>query len=180
MAVEIGSQEYQTYASDAEAHEYLAADFGAAVWRAEDDEDQHARALVTATRILDRMAWAGDKADAAQALAWPRTGTGITGVEDDAIPQPIIDASILLAKLIHAGSAVDGTPSTAQSIKRQRAGSVEQEFFRSFDDPTRLPTEVHELIGPYLAGSGGVGGAIASGVCEPTAFHPGYGLSGPY
>jgi hypothetical protein len=166
--VTIATVDYEVYADIETADAYLAADFGASLWRAEADEDQKARALVTATRILDRQLWPGQKEDPDQALAWPRTGTGISGVEDDEIPQPIIDASIILAKLIHAGSKVDDQATTDTGIKRQKAGSVEIEYFIPTTDPSRLPVAVMELIGPFLGGAG-FAGSIASGTgaCGP-------------
>jgi hypothetical protein len=176
--VTIDAIDYDTYADIADADEYLAADFGASLWRAELDDDQKARAEVTSTRILNRLIWAGDKTDPDQPLAWPRTGTGISGVDDDEIPQPIIDASIVLAKLIHAGQNIDDQASTDSGVKRQKAGSVEIEYFLPTTDPQRLPVSVMELIGLYLSGLVGLGGAIASGVhaCAPCG---GYEPTGP-
>lgn len=163
--ITLDGTDFETYADVAEADEYLAGDFGATIWRAETSDDLKGRALVTATRILDRMVWAGEKEDVDQLLAWPRTGTGATGVEDDVIPQDIISASIVLAKLVHSGSSVDSSSSTESNIRSQRAGSVAIEYFRISEDPTRLPTEVHELIRRFLGGSGAVAGVIAHGTC---------------
>jgi hypothetical protein len=108
--VTINAVDYDVYADLDTADEFLAADFSADAWRAETDVDQKARADVTATRLLDRIRWAGEKTDPDQLHAFPRTG--ITGLDEDTVPQPIIDASIVLAKLIHAGSSVDSQPST--------------------------------------------------------------------
>lgn len=177
--ITINSSDYETYADVATADEYLAGDFGATRWQAEADDDSKGRALVTATRILDRMCWLGDKAVAAQLLAWPRTGTGLSDIDDDEIPQDVIDASVVLAKLIHAGSTVDSTPSTASNIKRQQAGSVSIEYFRPGESPTRLPIAVHEMIKRYFCG-GGYAGVIASGVDGCSAFNPGYDIGAPF
>lgn len=142
--VTISSTDYEVYDDIATADQYLAADFGADVWRAETEDDPKARALVTSTRILNRMPWADDR-------DWPRPGTADTETGD--IPQPVLDASIVLAKLIHAGSKVDSQASTQSgNIRRQQAGSVAIEYFYPTDDPTRLPVEVMELIRDYLGG----------------------------
>jgi hypothetical protein len=117
--VTISATDYAVYADLPAANAFLAADFGATDWRAETDTDEQKRALVTATRLLNRLNWAADR-------DWPRPGTDDT--QTAAVPQPVIDASIALAKLI------------------------------------RLPVEISELIGPYLAGAT-IGGALASGTC---------------
>lgn len=174
--VTIDTIDFETYATVEEADEYLAADFGATLWRAETDDDQKARALVTSTRILNRLSWAGQPEDSDQPLAWPRSG--IDGVDEDVIPQRVIDASIVLAKLIHAGSKVDDQQTTETGIKREKAGSVEIEYFIPTTDSQRLPTSVTELISPYIGGLA-IGGSIASGVCEPSAFSCPYPIVGP-
>lgn len=177
--VTIGSADYDVYAEVADADEYLAADFDATLWRDETDSNQKARALVSGTRLLDRQLWPGEKTDEDQPNQWPRTGTGISGVDEDTVPEPIIDASIVLAKLIHAGSKVDSQPSTQSgNIKRQRAGSVEVEYFVPVDDPTRLPTEVQEMLAPYLAGSGR-SGAVAFGTDGCSVVNETFGTTWP-
>lgn len=176
--VTINTVDYDVYADVPAADEFLAADFGATAWRAETDDEQKSRALVSATRLLDRLVWAGDKTDPDQILAWPRSNTGLSDVDEDTVPQPIIDASIVLAKLIHAGSKVDSQPSTQSgNIRRQRAGSVELEYFFPQDNPTRLPIEVEELVARFLA-TANFTGALSSGtdgesiVCH--GFRPGW------
>jgi hypothetical protein len=175
--VTINAVDYDVYADLDTADEFLAADFSADAWRAETVVDQKARADVTATRLLDRIRWAGEKTDPDQLHAFPRTG--ITGLDEDTVPQPIIDASIVLAKLIHAGSSVDSQPSTQSgNIRRQQAGSVSIEYFFPLDDPTRLPVEIEELIAPYLATA--AFGSLAFGTCGRSitdcdhSFEPGW------
>lgn len=179
-SITIGSSTFSTYGTVAEADTYLEGDFGAALWRAEADEDQKARALVTATRVIDRMCYLGDKTDPDQDNAFPRDDMGLDDYPDGAVPQEIIDASFVLAKLIHAGSKVDDNPTPGQpGIKRQKAGSVEVEYFIPTEDPTRLPTSVWEMISKFFCGGTGLGGSIASGVDGCSAFSPGYGVNGP-
>lgn len=153
--VQIDSLPFTTYADLATADEYLEGDFSATTWRANTaDDDNKSRALVTATRILNRMPWSADR-------DWPRPGTDDT--QTGTIPQDIIDASIVLANLIYNGSQVDNQATTATGIRRQKAGSVEVEYFFPTTDPSRLPVAVQELIGPYLASVSF--GSLASGVC---------------
>lgn len=174
--ITIDSVSYNAYADVATADAYLGADFAASTWRDALTDDK-ARALVSATRVLDRQSWAGEKEDPDQALAWPRADTGIDGVEDDVVPTAIINASIELANAILTGTDA-ANQTQAQSIKRQAAGSVSIEYFRAFDDPARFPLSVQELIAPYLAGSGSaIATTIATGVDACSDFSRGYGPS---
>lgn len=179
--VTIGTTDYDVYADVGAADDYLAAEFDATLWRAEDDDDQKSRALVSATRLLDRQKWAGDKEDEDQLHAFPRTGMGLADIDDDEIPQDIIDASIVLAKLIHSGSNVTSSEDSASNIKRQKAGSVEQEFFSPtlFEDSGRWPTEVLELIGRYLAGGGTGGTNVAFGTDGCSMTNETFGTTWP-
>lgn len=181
--VDIGSNSYETYADVDQADEYLAAEAGATAWRAltgDDGEDTKARALVSATRLIDRQQWPGERDEDDQTLAWPRSGTGVSGVVDDEVPQLVIDASIVLASLIVAGVDVTSVPSTASGrVKRQRAGSVEIEYFGDVGiSGTRLPLQVHEMLAP-LFGYTGLGGARPQGTDACSDFRYGYDPSGP-
>jgi hypothetical protein len=115
-------------------------------------------------RLLEKQRWAGDKDVSTQALAWPRSGTGITDVEDDVVPQRVIDAQCELADMIADGTDVEGTTNTAEKVKRLKAGSVEIENFRGAEGAAvRFPTQVHELLRDYLAsGAAGLVG-VATG-----------------
>ena len=62
--------------------------------------DLQARACATATRLLDRLPWVGERVTTTQALAWPRYGAyspdGLL-LASDAIPQPVQHATARLA-----------------------------------------------------------------------------------
>lgn len=152
--VSLGGNEYEVFASLPTADIYLAAEPNADLWR-EADQEANGRADISATRILNRMRWAGEKTDADQALAFPRINTGVDGADEFTIPQAIIDGSIELANAIRNGYDAANLASTASGVRRQKAGSVEIEYFASVSvDGLRLPLPVMELIGPYLAGEG--------------------------
>lgn len=178
--IDIGLETYQGYADQDAADFYLAADFNAAAWR-EADLDTKGRALVTATRVLDRQSWQGTRTVADQPLAWPRAG--IAGVDQAGVPLAVISALIELAAQIIGGYDAANKASTASGVKRQKAGSVEIEYFANNQGGPdgsgyRLPLPVWELISVYLAGQGGgLSGAIASGVCGDTAFGQDYQVS---
>jgi hypothetical protein len=163
MDVEIDGTTYPAHADVATASAYLAADVNAQPWRDAEEIDQ-ARALVTATRILDRQPWREGYATDAAWLAM------------------IPDATAELAAQIIGGYDASNQQTTAQSIRRQKAGSVEIEYFRGAEgQPLRLPLPVWELIRPFLAGGGvGLAGSIAHGVDgrSITERPCGYDLSG--
>lgn len=174
--VTINAVDYDVYADLDTANAYLAADFSADSWRAETVDDKLRRALVSATRLLDRQTYLGEKTDVDQLHAFPRTGTGVEGVDDDTVPQDIIDASCVLANLIYIGSKVDGSASTLSgNVRRQRAGSVEIEYFAPVDDATRFPVQIEELIGKYM-GAGASLGDLAFGVDGSTITCNNFGL----
>lgn len=179
--VTITGNDYDVYSDVATADEYLAADFTATQWRAETDAEQKARAKVTAYRTLNQLSWRGDKTDPDQGPAFPRTGMGLSDIDDDEIPQEILDAENLLAKYVHNGTVSTSASTTASGVKRQKAGSVEIEYFNPLmvSDPTLFPEDVMDLIRRFLGGDRLVGGSIAYGTCTPSGFNPDYSVSGP-
>lgn len=172
--VTINSQNYDVYGDVPAADAYLDAASHATSWQAETDQTTKARLLVTATRMLDRQLWKGDKADAAQPLAWPRLNTGITPdpiVDGNGIPVDIINASFELALALMDGSEVQNQQTTRERFRSISAGSVSITNFRGIDDfPTRFPQIVQELLRNYLAGDGSTIMAKATGVDEDTTF----------
>lgn len=168
--VDAGGEEFTVYADIDTADAYLAGAFHATDWASLTD-DVKGKALVTATRILDRQRWLGSKTVSDQVLAWPRTGTGVSGVEDDTIPEAIIAGAIELALTVSAGADVQNQATTEETVKRIQAGSVSIENFRSTQQfSARFPQIIQELIGVYLlGGSASFGGPIVSGTdaCSP-------------
>ncbi len=164
--VTIGGVDYNSFEDLATADIYLAADPNADAFRAGDD-DAKGRWLVTATRTLARQNWQD-------------------GVIADPLPQEIRDATVELANAIAGGFDAANSETTASGIKRQSAGSVEQEFFHpgslGMAHGHRFPLSVWELIRGLLAGSGasGIGSSLASGTCGQTIADIDYGYSGGY
>lgn len=176
--VDIDGTTYFAYASLEDADGYLAANLAADTWRGTDD-DRKGMALVTATRVLDRQRWRGTKTDTAQVGAWPRSGTGLAGVEDGTVPADIVNGSIELASALLDGSEAQTAQSTAQTIQSLRAGSVSLSYFRGAEGaPLRFPLPVMELIRLYLAGGGsGMAGAIAYGTGKQSTTVDDYGYT---
>lgn len=181
-SVQIGSTSYASYASVEQADAYLAAAIHATNWWTATD-DTKARALVSASRMLDRQDWLGDKTDPDQVLAWPRSNTGVDGVEDDVIPEPIVSAAIELALALVDGATVQTDANTSQKIQSISAGSVSISYFRGAEGVARrFPLIIHELVRDYLSGSAGLAigtGSIAFGVDGESSLENDYGLTGP-
>ena len=181
QGVQIGTYFYDTYADIPSADEYLEAASDGAAWRALTDEDTKARYLVSATRVLNALNWKGELVDPAQPLAWPRSG--ITDVDPTGVPQPIFDASIVLANEIANGIDIVNMTSTKEAQqKRLKAGSVEIEYFKASGLGGRqfpLPKPAWLLISPFLAGQGAAQGARACGTAGLSQTTPGYGHVDP-
>lgn len=163
--ITIGGVDYDSFQTRAQANAYLAVSPYAEAWRALADTDA-ARGpyLIEATRILVRQSWPA-------------------GVIADPLPQVIKDATVELASAMAGGYDAANQATTATGIKRQKAGSVEQEFFWSQTVATgyRFPLPVWELIKSLLGGDGsGLGGSFSSGTCgrDISQIDYGYGPGG--
>lgn len=164
-SVTIGGATYSSYADASTADAYLAASITATGWTSL-DADTKAQCLVTATRLLDRQAWAD----------------GYTTFDQRKVVGAIVNACCELAALFAAGTtdALDGASQTGP-VKSMKAGSVSLEYFASsatFIAASRFPATVQELLGPYLASGAAsdVGAPYAGGTCEKSAFDQSFGL----
>lgn len=165
----INSQPYDSYSTLAYADLYLQANFLASGWFSLTD-DQKGSALVTATRLMDRQCWLGDPTGlSGQLLKWPRMNTGIEGVDDNVIPQDIIDGCVELAFALTDGNeAVNSQVPGVQKIQSLGAGSVNIQWFRLAEGEAaqvnRFPLPVQELVGKYMCGAGaGLDALVPSG-----------------
>lgn len=132
------------------------------------------KALVTATRMLEREIWAGSKTVSTQTLSFPRTDlikADGTIVDSSTIPQEIKDAQCELALALINDSTIQSNATTGSNIKRVDAGGVEVEFFQ----PTKgfkFPTIVQKLVGQFLGSAAGSGitGSYEYGAGEDSNF----------
>ena len=113
-------------------------------WVAAND-DARARAIITATALLDRLRWQGRPLAPTQSLAWPRVADGCPpgyplSVET---PQAIVTATVELA--IHLLGT--GEPSGAPVQQRMLGDSLVMYFPTIADE---FPKHVRRLIEPYL------------------------------
>lgn len=174
--ITIGTTDYEVYGDLDEALEYLAADANAATFRDAEEVDQQ-RWLVTATRIIDRQIYAGEKTDEDQTAAFPRSG--ISGYDEDEVPQAVIWAEFELANAMANGWDAANVQSTAQTTRRLKAGSVEIEYFRGAEgEAFRLPLPVTELLSAFFGSSSALAGSLAYGTCLDSIFDEDWSLSG--
>lgn len=181
--VTISGNDYDTYRDLADTEEYLEAQISAATFQASTDDNQKGRAIVSATRFLDRQEWQGEKADQYQVHAFPRTGlTYVDGsdVPSDAVPTEVLDAESELAAIMIDGTDVQGTNAPgAQTIQSLRAGSAAITYFRGEEQLSRFPQIVHELLGRWLLGAAPGLVSIATGVDGEDEFDEDrFGLNG--
>lgn len=151
--VTISGTDFTVYSTDVEALAYHQGSISSAAAAFRDATgDTQKRAVVSATRWLDGLAWKGDKADEDQALAWPRTGTGVDGVGDDETPAAVVKACQELAALLVSDADLEATLNSAAATKRLKAGSVELEYFRptNVTVSTPVPKTVMNLIRSLL------------------------------
>lgn len=178
--VEIAAKTYKVLADVDFADEYLAADPNAAAWAA-GEALQKAQWLVQATRIFGRQSWRGMQLDE---LAFPRSG--LDGVSPDTIPLAMQQATAELASALAGGYDAANQSSTATGIKRQKAGTVEIEYFFATGPAgdgsgLRFPLPIWELVAAFLSSGGSItiGGAISSGTDAPSAFEHDFNFSAP-
>ncbi len=179
QTVTIDGTEYEAYTDLAYADAYLNADINAAVWAALDDNAK-GRDIIAATRVLDRQNWLGSKTDEGQELAWPRAGTGISGVEDDVIPDDIINACCELAMAQAMGIDIGNYTTTQSQERRIKAGSVEVENFKATGLAAigyPLPKGPWLLIRQYIVGTGTAAFARSRGTCGESVTIPGFGFT---
>lgn len=164
--VTVGGTSYPSYADEATADAYLAASITATAWATASD-DTKAKALVTATRLLDRQSWLDD----------------YDTFDLRKVVDAIVNACCELAALFAAGSTdtLDGASQTGP-VKSMKAGSVSLEYFASsatFMAASRFPATVQELLGPYLASgaSSEISTPYAGGTDRCSTFDQSYGLT---
>lgn len=162
--ITIDGNEYFSYADEDTADEYLAASSGATAWRAAATIDKQ-RALVSATRFLDRLKWLP---------AWDTQ-------EEREAEQKVVDACCEIAAMIVAGEPLEPQSTLAGETKRLKAGSVEIEYFRGGSGVFVIPKLILDLLAGLLAGQGaGIGLSFASGTDRRSGFRRGFGVNRPF
>lgn len=164
MATETaGGEDFTVYADVDAGDAYVAGTTHGANWTSA-TTDNKARALVTATRMLDRQKWQ----------------TAYDTFAEREVVQDIIDASIEMAISLLDGSTIQTAQNQAQLNQEIKAGSVALKFFRGAEGtPLRFPTIVHELLRDYLAGGNLTVTGIATGTGGITSTDDDFGYNNP-
>lgn len=141
-SVTIGSNDYPSYSSVADADAYLAADAVRAAPWALRNADAKARGLVTATRILQALAWCGG-----------------TIPDIDNPPAVVVDVTALLAADGLSNPRLFSNPSGAlpNGVKSAQAGKAAVEFFGPFGQAAKPITPLPESLWNMLKSAGLVG-----------------------
>lgn len=156
----IGGSASNSYVTLAAANSFFEGRYSDGGWSALSDANKE-RALVAATRLIDRLLFVADRATAIQRLEWPRlyvrkasrtyTETGDDLYYDnDELPQQLKDAVCELATMLAAGTYTE-TPGR----KVQSWSSDDQSFTYASDGRAAgaLPDAVIQLLSPFLRGN---------------------------
>lgn len=156
-----------SYASVAEADDYLSIKPNDAAWVALNSSVKQ-EYLMWASRLLDqRTSWRGWKQVDESAMRWPRYGAtdrdGLT-VANDIVPNPVKAATIEIAFHLLSQSVDPSTPiSTSGEIKRVKADVVEIEYFEGTATATTnyFPVGINDILFGLGAISTGTGSKFA-------------------
>ena len=134
----VGGASSNSFATLAEADAFMEGRLNASTWETDAADDTKRRALVEATRWLDRLWWIGLRADGTQALSWPRQDA----INPDSptsqfyatneMPQRVKDATMELAfQFVKAGTTDVAALDSARNVKRKKVDVLETEYMDS-------------------------------------------------
>ena len=151
MAIDatVGGASANSYVTDAEATAYFIGRLNAEAWDVALDPEA---ALLSAARRLDQESYRGTSAEAAQALAWPRSGVtdedGRT-VASDAIPDRVKRAQMELALAMLGDDLLADTG--LEGFESVKVGPLD--VTPRHRTAGALPANVRRELAPFLAGS---------------------------
>lgn len=130
--IDLGAGEYPSFADVDFADDYLAADIQrAAPWALLDPDSTKPRALVSATRVLQRF------------LAAPAPDPNDPLVD---IPDALKQVTAMLASDLAAKPKLASGASPNSNLKVVRGGTASVEFFRPVDDKAPLPDDLWAML----------------------------------
>jgi hypothetical protein len=140
-----GKADSQSYASEAAFASY-ASDRGVSI------SGTDTNLLITAMDYLESKNFIGDKETRDQALQWPRVNAAMDGyyIDNDAIPQLLVDAQIEIALSIDAG--VNPLATVDREVKREKVDVIEVEYMDNAIDSSYLTaaeTKLKKLVVNY-------------------------------
>lgn len=140
-----GKTDSQSYASEASFASY-ASDRGVSI------SGTDTELLISAMDYLESKNFIGDKATRDQALQWPRVNASMDGyyLDDDSIPQLLIDAQIEIALSIDAG--VNPLATVDRQVKSEKVDVIEVEYMDNAAESSYLTaaeTKLKKLVVNY-------------------------------
>jgi hypothetical protein len=142
-----------TYATLAEAYEYLKYRLDTLMWDSA-DELRRESALVTATSILDNLRWSGTIVSESQKLAFPREGfyldpkIGYDTPLPTTVPQRIVEATCELAYHLLLNEDISNDVGTIENVQ---IGSIN---LSNVKNASMIPSLIHQKIRPLLRNGG--------------------------
>lgn len=155
-----GASNANSYLTIAAADTLAESVIGTLAW-ATATTDNKTRALITATRGLDTLAYIGSRTTTTQALAWPRTDAscGDKTIASDTIPHEIKQATFDLADALLSNPALLRSSPTSEALvtgipnrdlKRLKLDVLELEW-RSDASPSGTKPSTPLTVLPHLA-----------------------------
>lgn len=146
MTITVG---VNSYVSVSDADTYFNERLYADDWTSADSTTKE-KALVMARRFIDQQQFSGERANADQLLAWPRSG--IAGVDSSVVPQDVVFAQCELAlAFIRSDLTVNNATFGVRSL-REQVGPIVTETVYDGRAPVRtLPDAVSAFLRPYFA-----------------------------
>ena len=175
-----GGGTYDVYGTESGFKVYMAGRIGVTAYDSATNANKQ-KALVSATRWLDRQKWQGAKTSSSQALEFPRTGLVDKygdEVADDSVPTAVESACYELAYILLDDATKQDNADTGSNVKKVQAGSASVEFFvGSQGSGDIFPPQVLDLVRQFLDGYDTDLGAWASGYDVESQFDDdAYGL----
>jgi hypothetical protein len=153
----VGGVNANSYVSLADANSIMEARYHtSSVWSGLTDP-QKTQLLVSATLLIDSLAWAGSKVAQTQALRWPRAGAydcDSFAIAEDVIPQALKIAVCEMAiQYMNSDKFAD---SGTEGFKSIGLGSISLSIEPS-DRPNMVPLFIKQMLRCFI------GGAVGSG-----------------
>ena len=143
-----------SYISVADADSYFS-DRNNSAWAALTTAQKEAGLLYATTTLDTQYKWDGYKKTSTQALDWPRISAedGNGDLVENQVPVKIKQACCELA-LLHQTGALNSTFDRGGSVKREKVGSVEVEYFDGAPAGKTYPF-IDNLVAEYQSSGGG-------------------------
>jgi hypothetical protein len=154
MALEVN---VNSYVDVDEAESYFETRLDVPAWYSADDEDKES-SLVTATQLIDELAFKGSMTSLSQELAWPRSGViyyspragQLVEIFSDEIPKIIKTATFEVA--LHLLTNQDLLSADDQTFERIKVGPIE--IADSASNHTKapvIPSRVKNILRPIMS-----------------------------